>query len=255
MTQLNTRQLTLSIAGKSICRQLDLELKAGQIWGVLGCNGVGKTTLLHTLAGLREADSGDIFIAENRLSELTRKQIAQKIGLLLQHIEDPFPSSVLETVITGRHPHIPAMQWETAQDYELAEQALVTVGMQNFKLRPVNQLSGGERQRVSLATLITQNPDIFLLDEPNSHLDLHHQSTLLTWLCSYAQQNQRVLLMSLHDINLAAKYCDHILLLFGDGEYLAGPSSELLNETNLEKVFGHPIRQHRLDHQTIFIPD
>ena len=255
MNPLNTEQLTLSIGGKSVCQQLNLQLKPGQIWGVLGRNGVGKTTLLHTLAGLREADSGDILLAEHKLTELTRKQIAQNIGLLLQHVEDPFPSTVLDTVITGRHPHIPAMQWESAEDYELAEQALITVGMQQLKHRSVNQLSGGERQRVAIATLITQNPDIFLLDEPNSHLDLHHQSTLLTWLCNYAQQNKRVCLMSLHDINLAARYCDHILLLLGDGEYLAGPREDMLTEVNLEQVFCHPIRKHMLDHQTLFIPD
>ena len=255
MTELSTQQLTVSIGNKTICQQFNLQLEPGQIWGVLGRNGVGKTTLLHTLAGLREADAGDITIAQNKLGELTRKQIAQQIGLLLQHTEDPFPSTVLETVISGRHPHIPAMQWESSLDYELAEQALITVGMQELKHRSVNQLSGGERQRVAIATLITQDPDIFLLDEPNSHLDLHHQSNLLTWLCNYAQQNQRVLLMSLHDINLAARYCDHILLLFGDGEYLAGPREEMLTEVNLEQVFCHPIRKHTLDHQTLFIPD
>jgi len=255
MNQLTTQQLTLSIAGKRICQQLDLRLEPGQIWGILGRNGIGKTTLLHTLAGLREADSGDIFVSENNINDLTRKQIAQKMGLLLQHIEDPFPSTVLETVITGRHPHIPAMQWENVMDYEMAEQALATVGMQNLKHRSVNQLSGGERQRVSIATLITQNPDIFLLDEPNSHLDLHHQSILLSWLCNYARQDQHVLLMSLHDINLAAKHCDHILLLIGNGEYMTGPSETILNESNLEKVFGHPVKQHHLDQQNIFIPD
>ncbi|MCW8956677.1 MAG: ABC transporter ATP-binding protein [Gammaproteobacteria bacterium] len=255
MTELSTQQLSLSIAGKLICQQLELQFKPAQIWGVLGRNGVGKTTLLHTLAGLRDADSGQIFIAENNLNELTRKQVAQKMGLLLQHVEDPFPSSVLETVLTGRHPHIPAMQWESAEDYELAEQALLTVDMQKLKHRSVNQLSGGERQRVAIATLITQNPEIFLLDEPNSHLDLHHQSRLLNWLCDFAQQQHRVLLMSLHDINLAARYCDHILLLFGDGEYLAGPRDKMLTETNLEKVFCHPIRQHSFNQQTIYIPD
>lgn len=255
MTKLSTQQLTVSIGNKTICQQLNLQFKPGQIWGILGRNGVGKTTLLHTLAGLREADAGDIYIAQNKLGELTRKQIAQQIGLLLQHTEDPFPSSVLETVITGRHPHIPAMQWESSQDYKLAEQALLTVDMQALKHRAVNRLSGGERQRVAIAALITQNPNIFLLDEPNSHLDLHHQSRLLTWLCDYTRQNQRVLLMSLHDINLASRYCDHILLLFGEGEYLAGPRQDMLNESNLEQVFNHPIRQHELNQQSIFIPD
>ncbi len=255
MSTLSTQQLNIDIGGKSVCSQLDLKLIPGQIWGVLGRNGVGKTTLIHTLAGLRDASAGHIRLNQDDLSSLSRKQIAQKIGLLLQHVEDPFPATVLETVVSGRHPHIANWQWESRDDYQLAQQALTQVDMADMAQRQVNQLSGGERQRVALATLITQNPAIFLLDEPNSHLDLHHQSSLLSWICHYTQQQQRVLLMSLHDINLAAKYCTHILLLLGDGEYLAGTKEDMLTEQQLEKTFHHPVRQHRIGQTHIYIPD
>lgn len=243
MSTLKTHQLNIDIAGKSVCSQLDLELAPGQVWGVLGRNGAGKTTLIHTLAGLREASSGQIRLGQHDIGELSRKQIAQKIGLLLQHVEDPFPATVLETVVSGRHPHISNWQWESRKDYQLAEQALAQVAMADMTQRQVNQLSGGERQRVAIATLITQDPAIFLLDEPNTHLDLNHQIHLLDELCDYVRQHQRVIFMSLHDINLAARYCDHLLLLMGDGQTLAGTSDKLLNSNDLQQLFQHPITE------------
>ncbi|MDH5483625.1 MAG: ABC transporter ATP-binding protein [Gammaproteobacteria bacterium] len=241
MSRLSLQQLDVSIAGKSICRQLDLCIEPGQVWGILGRNGTGKTTLIHTLAGLREADAGAISLDQQDIAQLTRKQVAQKIGVLLQHTEDPFPSTVLETVVTGRHPHINHWQWESREDYQLAQQALEQVEMLGLQQRQVNQLSGGERQRVSIATLLTQDPAIFLLDEPNTHLDLNYQISLLSYLSDYVRQNQRSIVMSLHDINLAARFCDHLLFLLDDGKTLAGPTAKLLNSHDLEALFQHPI--------------
>ena len=117
---LRSEQLSISIGGKQVCNALDLNIEADQVWGILGRNGIGKTTLLHTLAGLREADSGEIFLNSNSINQLSRKHIAQRIGLLLQHHEDSFPASVLETVISGRHPHINQWRWENESDHEIA---------------------------------------------------------------------------------------------------------------------------------------
>jgi len=241
MTHLHINNLHVEIGGKKICENLNLELEAGQIWGVLGRNGTGKTTLLHTLAGLHPAVAGQILLNDADIRQLPRKQVAQKMGLLLQHTEDAFPCSVLETVVSGRHPHIKNWHWESTADYQKATQALQQVDMQNYAQRPINELSGGERQRVSIATLLTQNPDIFLLDEPNSHLDLHFQIKLLQNLCDFAHQQQRIIFMSLHDINLAARFCTHLLFLFDDAKILSGSANELLNTENLSELFQHPI--------------
>lgn len=254
MTRLSTQALSISIGHNKVCDQLELDLQPGQIWGILGRNGTGKTTLLHTLSGLRPASSGKVFLDETDIQQLPRKQIAQKLGLLLQHTEDAFPTSVLESVVSGRHPHIPNWQWEAKQDYALAKQALKQVQLETLIDRQTNTLSGGERQRVAIATLLTQDPDIFLLDEPNSHLDLHYQIEILNDLCEFARQQQRIVLMSLHDINLAARFCDQLLFLFGDGKTLSGSTDKLLNTKDLSELFQHPIIATQGQESTIYTP-
>ncbi len=254
MTDLNTQNLTVKIGHKTICEKLNLHLQAGQIWGVLGRNGTGKTTLLHTLAGLRSASEGKILLNDLNITEIPRKKIAQKIGLLLQHTEDAFPSSVLETVVSGRHPHIENWQWENKHDFEIAKQALAQVNMQDYAQRQVNELSGGERQRVSIATLLTQSPDIYLLDEPNTHLDLHYQIDILENLSQYTRKHQQIIFMSLHDINLASRFCTHLLFLFDHKKTLSGPTQELLNIENLTELFQHPIEEIKAGNHFFYRP-
>jgi len=241
MTKLDIKNLNIKIGQKKICEDLNLSLRPAQTWGVLGRNGTGKTTLLHTIAGLRPAQAGQILLDDTDITQLPRKLVAQKLGLLLQHVEDAFPCNVLDTVVSGRHPHIESWQWESKTDYKKAEQALQLVEMQDFEKRQIDELSGGERQRVSIATLLTQDPNIFLLDEPNSHLDLHYQINILQNLCQYAYEQQRIILMSLHDINLAARFCTHLLFLYDDTKILSGPAEELLTTQNLSELFQHPI--------------
>jgi len=254
MTSLQTRQLEVNIGNKKVCESLDLSLHPGEVWGVLGRNGIGKTTLLHTLSGLRPADSGKVLLNQNDISKFPRKQVAQKLGLLLQHSEDAFPSSVLESVVCGRHPHIAHWQWESKHDYQKATDALQQVHMSELSHRATNELSGGERQRVAIATLLTQNPDIFLLDEPNSHLDLHYQISILQYLCDFARQQQRIILMSLHDINLAARFCDKLLFITGDGKTIAGDADKLLNTKDLSELFQHPITVISDSDRQVFTP-
>ena len=253
MSLLSTSNLNIHIGSTPVCHNLNVTCEPGEVWGILGRNGKGKTTLLHTLAGLRAPVSGEILIRENNILELSRKKIAQQLGVLLQHHEDSFPATVIETVITGRHPHLSHWQWESKSDWEYAEKALKTVQLSHLGERPINQLSGGERQRVAIATLLTQNPDIMLLDEPNSHLDLKYQIQLLNQLCQQTRTLGKTTIMTLHDLNLAARYCDKLILLLGDGETLTGNSKELLNESNLQKLYDHPISRIESDGYPVFI--
>lgn len=238
---IETRNLDVAIAGKQVCRGLGLAIEPGQCWGLLGGNGVGKTTLLHTFAGLRPPARGAVLLEEKPLGVLSRRQVARRIGVLFQAVEDAFPATVLETVLIGRHPHLQRWRWETPRDIALARAALRGVGLDGMEARLLATLSGGERQRLALATVLTQDPALYLLDEPTNHLDLHHQIVLLDTFTRLAREHGKALLMALHDVNLAARFCSHLLLLFGAGETLLGPTQAVLNETHLQRLYGHPI--------------
>jgi len=252
MNLLSTEQLNIQIGSIQVCNQLNLNFNAGEVWGVIGRNGIGKTTLLHALAGLRATESGNVFLQQHDISTLERKLVAQQLGILLQQQQDSFPSSVLETVLSGRHPHLGRWQWENNNDVDIALQSLQTVQLEHLAQRSVNQLSGGERQRVAIATLITQQTPIMLLDEPNSHLDIKYQIQILDSLTREAREQQKLLIMTLHDLNLVSRYCSNLIMLLGEGEVLAGSTTDLLTEENLLRLFDHPIHKHISQQHSFF---
>ncbi len=243
MELLSTKHLSVAVAGKWLCRDLDLCIESGQRWAVLGPNGSGKTTLLHSLAGLRPAQGGEILFKGRPLHGWPPRERARSLGILLQHLDDPFPSTVLETALIGRHPHLERWQWESGDDQQQARQALQRMDLAGFEGRAVATLSGGERRRLAIATLLTQDPQLLLLDEPTNHLDLYHQVHVLQLFARLAADRQRALAMVLHDVTSAVRYCDHALLLFGTGETLSGRITEVITEENLARLYGHPIRR------------
>ncbi len=236
------RGLAVSIGGQTVVRDFDLALQAGECLAILGRNGAGKTTLLHTLAGLRPADAGQVELAGETYARLGPHRAARGRGLLLQHQGDAFPASVLETVLVGRHPHLSRFAWEGAEDGRIARAALAAVGMSEFAEREVHTLSGGERQRVAIAALLAQRPQVYLLDEPLAHLDLNHQIAILGLFNKLARQEGAAVAVVLHDVNLAARFCDQALLLFGDGRYSVSGIAEQLDEARLGELYGHPMR-------------
>lgn len=253
MKLLSCHNLAVKIAETRVCENLALTINAGESWAILGMNGCGKTTLLHTLAGLLPAQSGDIRLNDTNINNLSRHEIAQQVSLLLQHQEDHFPGSVLEAVLIGRHPHLKSWQWESENDKQMAYDALKLVGLDNFSERPILTLSGGERQRVALATLLVQQTKIRLLDEPVNHLDIHHQHEVMNILTTNHGNVANVFV--LHDVNLAAQYCDHALLMFGNGKTVQGNCRDVLTEENLSKLYQHPIKEISHQEQRWFIAD
>jgi len=244
--------LTVRVGERTLVRELELKLETRSITAILGRNGAGKTLTLHTLAGLRSAAAGHIEIGGAPISMLSARQRAMRSALLPQASEDPFPSTVLETVLIGRHPHIDFWSWESAGDRETALQALHEVKLSDFASRDVTTLSGGERRRVAIAAMLAQNPTTFLLDEPLNYLDPHHQIDVLHLFTKRAQQGHAVL-MSLHDAGLAARFCERALLLFGDGEWIEGPTAEVLNEQSMARLYGVPMREITWDSGRTFV--
>ena len=250
---LAVRGLTVTIAGIGVCRELDFSVAPGQCWAILGRNGAGKTTLLHTLAGLRMPVSGTISLEGQPLATLPAREVARIRGLLIQDDTDAFGATVLETAMIGRHPHLSRWQWESADDVRIARESLALMDIADAEKRDVRTLSGGERRRVALAALLTQQPRLFLLDEPSSHLDLAHQLAVLRRLTALAREQRRALVMVLHDVNLARRFCDHVLML-DRGTAVAGPAAELLTAERLSKIYGVALKTLGEGEDVFFVP-
>jgi iron complex transport system ATP-binding protein len=251
---LAARGLTVTIAGIGVCRELDFSVVPGQCWAILGRNGAGKTTLLHTLAGLRAPTAGTIALNGRPLAALSAREVARTRGLLTQDDSDAFGATVLETAMIGRHPYLSRWQWESVEDLRIAREALALMDIADAEQRDVRTLSGGERRRVALAALLTQRPRLFLLDEPSSHLDLAHQLAVLRRLTTLAREQGSALIMVLHDVNLARRFCDHVLML-DQGTAIAGPASELLTAERLSKIYGVALKTIGQGEELCFVPN
>ena len=247
-TLLKIRHLTLEVNKIKLCSDISFDIQPGEIWGILGPNGSGKTTLLHTLAGLLPIIHGDVFLQEKNLRFLPRKKIAQQLGILFQENQDFFPQTVWEICHSGHyaHPH-------SKENDILTKQALIDMSLDQKSHQLTQTLSGGERKRLSIATLLTQRPLIYLLDEPINHLDVYYQVKILNHFKHLVGNKSISMIMSLHDINIAAHFCQKILLL-GAGQYSVGNTQCLLTGKNLEHLYQHPIKQMRMANSTWWQP-
>ena len=158
--------------------------------------------------------------------------------MLQQHTVYVFDSSVMQTVLTGRHPHLGHWEREGPGDFRIAGAALAAVDLEGFAERSVTGLSGGEARRLAFATLLVQEPGLMLLDEPTNHLDLNLQLRIMELVHQHCQDGEGSALCALHDINLAVRYCSHVLMLFGNGDWCAGRTAEMVNEHTLERLYG-----------------
>jgi len=253
-TLLEADRLALRVGARWLCCEFSLRLAAGECLVLLGPNGAGKTTLVHTLAGLREPSVGTVRLGGRPYAAWDSGAAARFRGLLAQQQPDYFSASVLETALVGRHPHLGRWGWEGPEDERIARAALAEVGLQDMATRDILTLSGGERQRVAIAALLTQAPRLLLLDEPTNHLDLHYQVAVLELFAGLARAGRGVV-MVLHDINLAARFADHVILLDGRGGVVAGAREDVLQAGLLSQAFNHPIRRIDGDGRAIFLPE
>jgi iron complex transport system ATP-binding protein len=249
-----TESLRVKAGGKLLCAGLNLRVSAGEFWCLVGPNGAGKSTLLHTLAGLIAPAEGRIFLEGTDIRSLKTDALARRRGLLAQQQFDAFSSTALETVMAGRHPYQMGLGWENGEDRALARQALASVGLSHCADKDVTKLSGGERQRVGLATLLTQDPDLLLLDEPTAHQDAAAQLAVMGLMqAAIAGQTGKAVIAACHDINLVSRFATHVLVL-ADGRHWIGRVEDVLVPSILQEAFGCPFDLVETEQGRFFVP-
>lgn len=231
---IQVENLSFSYGSHPILQNVSFTLEQGECVAVLGNNGAGKSTLISCISRLRKPSSGNVLIDGSSISQLSRNQLARQIAYVSQKNELAH-ATVFDAVLLGRKPH---MKWgPSAVDYDVAEHALRAVGMEDCRLRYVDQLSGGEQQKILLARALVQEPKLLLLDEPTSSLDLKNQYEVLGLVRRFCRERNITAVLVIHDLNLALRFCDRFLFLRG-GRVLAFGGPEAVTPANIRAVYG-----------------
>lgn len=229
--------VTVRIAGNTIVDEVSITGMRGGVVGIIGPNGAGKTTILKVLAGLHKPSAGIVMIGDTRIDEMPASTRSRRIAYVPQST-GLHPFTALEMVLMGRYPHLRRFQIEAEDDAEIAISAMKRMHVEQFVDRRVDTLSGGERQRVLLARALSQRGDVLFVDEPISSLDIKHQLMSLQVLKDEAEKREVAVCAVLHDLNLAARYCDQLVLM-SDGRVVAyGAPNKVITEESVHNVFG-----------------
>jgi len=226
-----------------VVRHCDVEVRRGEILGVIGPNGSGKSSLLKLFAGLVRPQQGAICLFAGDLGGLSRASIARQVAYMPQDVSFDFPFSVMDMVLMGRYPYRGGsiwniVGWELEDDLAVAHQAMAMTDVTALADRLVSTLSAGERQRVLLARALAQQPRVLLLDEPTAHLDLNHQLDVCRILVRVRERFDTTVVLVSHDINLASQYCDRILIMHQGRIVSIGSPQEVVHARSLTEVYG-----------------
>ena len=232
------RGLFFAYGPQAALRGLDLEITPGRFYGLVGPNGCGKTTLLDVMTGLLRPSAGSLSFRGRPLTSWRAAELARALSLTPQEPGLGFPYTVRETVLMGRHAFIPRFSAPAARDEQLVDAAMARLDLAALAHQPVTELSGGEKQRVILARALAQDAPVMLLDEPTNNLDVRHALAALGELERLVRHEGRTVVAVLHDLNLAAAFCDHLILMDQGRVAAQGPTPEALCAANLEAVFG-----------------
>ena len=219
-----------------VLRDVCLELDGPQFVTILGPNGVGKSTLIHCMNKILQPRKRTVMLDDVNIDEIKLKDMAKKIGYVPYASTDTFPLSVVDTVLMGRSPH---NGWKPSkEDLNIVYDVLKMLRIDDLAMRPFNELSAGQHQKVMLARGLVQDPEILLLDEPTSNLDIRHQLEVVNVLKSLSKRQNLMVIMISHDINITSKFSDKILLLNGGTITAAGTPEEVITEDNIRDVYG-----------------
>lgn len=230
---LETKDIAVSISGKEIISGITARVDDKAFTALLGPNGCGKSTFLKTVYRVLKADCGSIFLDGKDMSEIHSRTIARQLSVVGQFNQITFDYSVMEMVLMGRTPHLSFLESEHKSDYDIARESLDMVGMSEYRNRKFQSLSGGEKQRVILARALTQKPEMIILDEPTNHLDIRYQLEILTTIKSLGIG----VLAALHDLTLAAQYCDYLYMMKAGTIYCHGRPEEVITPERVTEVY------------------
>jgi iron complex transport system ATP-binding protein len=250
------RDLTCRYTGaqRDALHHVSLEVGAGEFHAVLGPNGSGKTTLVRAGLGLLRPTAGRADILGRPASDWSRRELARVVGVVPQREENLFPQRVRETVLLGRYPHLSLWGRERAEDHDAVDRALAACDVAHLADRWLWTLSGGEYQRVRVARALAQEPKLLVLDEPGMSLDLKHEMGLFELVLGLVRGQGLGVLMITHDLNLAARFADSLLLLEGGRPVAAGAPNDVLTQQTVETVFSWPVAMQTVDGRPQMIP-
>ncbi|MEW6556072.1 MAG: ABC transporter ATP-binding protein [Elusimicrobiota bacterium] len=217
--------------------KVSLEVIAGEILGIIGPNGSGKTTLLKCINRKLKPKIGTVLVDGKNIFEMSRKEVAKNIGIVPQISSVSFSFTVFDIVLMGRYSRTKRFVRETEEDISIAQHCLELTGIKHLSSRFITEISGGEYQKVIITRALTQEPKILLLDEPTLHLDISHQIEILNLVRNLAQKKKLAVVMVLHDLNLAARYSDRIIMLKNGKVFASGTPEEVISIKNIDEVY------------------
>ena len=224
--------------GQDVLQGIDLAVGEGEMVGLLGPNGSGKTTLLRCISGVLGGAKGGIDLLGKPVSQYTRKELARLIAFVPQYQEVGYVFSCYDVVLMGRYAHLRGLRGESETDRRAARRAMEQTETWDFRHRPVDSVSGGERQRVMIARAIAQDARLLLMDEPTAHLDIRHQTEILDLIASLHRSHGLTVIGVYHDINLAARYAERLVLMREGNIAADGTAWDVLTPEHLKRVYG-----------------
>ncbi len=234
--KLTINKLSFNYTGFPVLKDVDLEVKQGEMLSIVGPNGSGKSTLLKCINQILKPKQNTVLIDDNDTSKLNLKELSKIMGYVPQSATSAFPFTVFDVVLMGRKPYI---HWSLSEsDNQIVAEMLDFLGIGALAMRHYNELSGGEQQKVIIARALAQQPQLLLLDEPTSSLDIKHQLEILCMLKSLAESKERSVIVTMHDLNLASRFSDRMLMLKKGCIFAVGTPEEVLTEENIDAVYG-----------------
>ncbi|MBD3296099.1 MAG: ATP-binding cassette domain-containing protein [Candidatus Omnitrophica bacterium] len=252
MVKLTVDNMGFSYPGVPVLEEISLKIRPGEVLAILGKNGAGKSTLLKCMNRILEPGTGKVFLGRRELRRMGRKDIARSMAYLSQKTTHVFPVTVFDVVLSGRYPH--RVRHSDRKDETRVEQILRTLGLEDISTRSFNEISGGQQQQALIARAMVQEASVLLFDEPTSDLDIKHQLEVMETVRKIAREKNVAAVLTVHDLNLAARYADRVVMLKDGLIYAAGDIPSVLTTENIARVYGVEVLINEMEGRHHIIP-